>query len=229
MLTNAYCLVTNEASENFYSVFEGELAGDIPMVKTSIANNSILIGLHCAGNKNGILVPQDTNDQEFQHLRNNLPDKVVVQRIDEGPFYLRRYISCNDHIALTQRDLNCEAEELIGDVLGVDVFKQTVDGEVFVGDYCSFTNNGGLVPPHTSFKELEELSVLLQVPLVTGTVNGGRRTISGGMIVNDWTAFCGSATTDTELSVIESVFKLNKAQPSMIVGEMRKLRIDSYV
>ncbi|KAK8968934.1 Eukaryotic translation initiation factor 6-2 [Platanthera guangdongensis] len=85
------------------------------------------------------------------------------------------------------------------------------------------------VPPHTSFKELEELSALLQVPLVTGTVNGGRKTISGGMIVNDWTAFCGSATTDAELSVIESVFKLNKAQPSMIVDEMRKLRIDSYV
>ncbi|KAK8950439.1 Eukaryotic translation initiation factor 6-2 [Platanthera guangdongensis] len=69
--------------------------------------------------------------------------------------------------------------------------------------------------------------MLLQVPLVAGTVNNGSYCISSGMIVNDWTAFCGSDTTDAELSVIESVFKPNKAQPSMIVDKMRNLLIDS--
>ncbi|TQD85320.1 hypothetical protein C1H46_029119 [Malus baccata] len=116
---------------------------------------------------------------------------------------------------------------MIGDVLGVEVFRQTIAGNMLVGSYCSFTNKDGLVHPHTSIEDLDELSMLLQVPL--GTVNRGSEVIATGMIVNDWISFCGLDTTAIELSVIESVFKLRETQPSAIVDEMRKSLIDSYV
>ncbi|KAG5100467.1 hypothetical protein JHK82_045519 [Glycine max] len=227
-LTNAYCLVAIGGSESFYSVFEAELAGVIPVVKTSIGGTRI-IGRLCAGNKNGLLLPHTTTDQELQHLRNSLPDQVVVQRIDERLSALGNCIACNDHVALTHTDLDRETEEMIADVLGVEVFRQTIAGNILVGSYCAFSNRGGLVHPHTSIEDLDELSTLLQVPLVAGTVNRGSEVIAAGMTVNDWTAFCGSDTTATELSVIESVFKLREAQPSAIVDEMRKSLIDTYV
>ncbi|GFS35864.1 translation initiation factor IF6 [Actinidia rufa] len=313
-LTNAYCLVAIGGSESFYSTFEGELADVIPVVKTSIGGTRI-IGRLCAGNKNGLLLPPTTTDQELQHLRNSLPDQVVVQRIDERLSALGNCVACNDYVALTHTDLDRESrkvvanlpenresallspnlvgnppqsrrkrapnsqsptgamalrfdtdegrfdfeklplcsvtldrprrqcsdrprvgahvpqetEEMIADVLGVEVFRQTIAGNILVGSYCAFSNKGGLVHPHTSIEDLDELSTLLQVPLVAGTVNRGSEVIAAGLTVNDWTAFCGSDTTATELSVIESVFKLREAQPSAIVDEMRKSLIDSYV
>ena len=60
-------------------------------------------------------------------------------------------------------------------------------------------------------------------------MNRGSDVIGGGIVANDWIAFCGLDTTSTEISVIESVFKLGGAQPSAIATEMRDSLIDRYV
>lgn len=225
-LTNSYCLVAIGGSENFYSVFEGELSETIPVVHTSLAGCRI-IGRMCVANRHGLLVPNTTTDQELQHIRNSLPDSVIIRRVEERLSALGNVVACNDYVALVHPDLDKETEEILADILKVEVFRQTVADNVLVGSYCALSNQGGLLHPKTSVEDQDELSSLLQVPLVAGTVNRGSDVIGGGMVVNDWMAFCGLDTTSTELSVIESVFKLGDAQPSAIATEMRDSLIDS--
>jgi len=207
-LTNSYALVAIGGTENFYSVFESELSETIPVVHTSIGGCRI-VGRLTVGNRHGLLVPNSTTDQELQHIRNSLPDGIKLQRIEEKLSALGNVIACNDYVALTHPDLDRETEEILQDVLGVEVFRQSVAGNALVGSYCVFTNQGGIVHPKTPTGEQDELSSLLQVPLVAGSVNRGSEVIGAGMVVNDWSLFCGVDTTATELSVLEAVFRLN--------------------
>ena len=145
------------------------------------------------------------------HLRNSLPSSLVIQRVEERLSALGNVVACNDHVALVHTDIDRETEDIIADVLGVEVFRQTVAGNALVGSYCKFTNVGGLVHPRTSVEDIEELSSLLQVPLVAGTINRGSDVLGGGVVVNDWCGFVGMDTTSTEISVVESIFKLGGA------------------
>jgi len=117
-------------------------------------------------------------------------------------------------------------EEIIADVLGVEVFRSTICGNPLVGTYCVFTNKGGIVHPKTPAKEQEKLSSLLQVPLVAGTINRGSPVIKGGLVVNDWAAFCGMNTTSTEISVIESIYALKDKKQENIVSDLKNSILD---
>lgn len=136
-------------------------------------------------------------------------------------------------------------------MLGVEVFRQTVARNVLVGSYSVFSNQGGMVHPQTTVEDLDELSSLLQVPLVAGTVNRGSDVIGAGLVANDWAAFAGVLTfpssfwlhpppehvctypppgldtTATELTLIDSVFKLRNQTPATVTTDMRASLIDA--
>jgi len=225
-LTNAYCLVAPGGSQNFYSVFESELADHIPVIQASIGGCRI-VGRLTAGNKNGLLVPSTTTDHELLQIRNSLKKEIIVRRIEDKLSALGNCIACNDHVALVHPDIDQETEEIIADVLGVEVFRQSIAKNVLVGSYCCLTNQGALVHPKTTVEEQKELSALLQVPVTAGTVNRGSEVIGGGLVCNDWTAFCGLDTTSTEIAVIESIFNLQDLDRATIVKEMRSSLIDT--
>ncbi|KAL8901843.1 MAG: hypothetical protein Q9192_000349 [Flavoplaca navasiana] len=227
-LTNAYAIVAIGASENFYSVFEAELQDVVPICRATIAGTRI-VGRLTAGNRKGLLVPTSTTDQELQHLRNSIPDEVKVQRIEERLSALGNVIACNDHVALVHPDIERETEEIIADTLGVEVFRQTIADNVLVGSYMALSNQGGIVHPKTSIQDQDELSSLLQVPLVAGSVNRGSSVVGAGMVVNDWMAVTGLDTTATELQVMEGVFKLSEGMgPSSINTTHKDTMVESF-
>lgn len=225
-LTNAYCLVAVGGSENFYSVFEAELADHIPVVHAAIGGTRC-IGRMCVGNKKGLLLPNTATDQEMLHIKNSLPDDIVVQRCEERLSALGNCIATNDYVSLVHTDLDRESEEIVADVLGTEVIRHSIAGEVLVGSFCSFTNRGGLVHPMTSIQDQDELSSILQVPLVAGTINRGSEVVGAGLVANDWAAFCGLDSTSTELQVVESIFKLRDTKPTQLSSKLRGSLIDN--
>ena len=168
-------------------MFEAELNDVIPIVRATI-NGTRIIGRLVAGNRHGLLVPTNTTDSELSHLRASLPDQVKIQRIEERLSALGNVICANDHVALVHPDLGRETEEIIADVLGVEVFRNTIAGNVLTGSYMALSNKGGLVHPKTTAADLDELSSLLQVPLVAGSINRGSNVVGAGVVVNDWCA-----------------------------------------
>ncbi len=184
---------------------------------------------YVSSNRKGLLVPTSTSDQELQHLRNSIPDEVKIQRIEERLSALGNVICANDHVALVHPDIERETEEIIADVLGVEVFRQTIADNVLVGSYMALSNQGGIVHPKTSIQDQDELSSLLQVPLVAGSVNRGSSVVGAGMVVNDWMAVTGLDTTATELSVVESVFRLGEGMgPSSINTKNKDAMVESF-
>ena len=228
VLTNTYCLAAPGASQNFYSVFEQELANHIPVIYCTIGGARV-IGRLVVGNKNGLVVPSIITDQELQHLRNSLPDSVKVQRVEERLSAIGNCVVANDHVALLHTDLSRDTEEVIRDTLGVQTFRTSIAQNALVGSYAVATNHGLMVHPKATAEDMDELSTLMQVPCIPGTVNRGNAAVGAGIVVNDWCAFCGLTTTATEITIIERIFKLRQdgaADDEKNLRDMRNTLVD---
>ena len=137
VLTNTYCLVTDQASELFTCALEENLP--VPLITTA-AGQTKITGRICIGNSFGLLVPSFVSDTEIEHLRDSLPSGVSVARVDDSLSALGNCIACNDHVALIHPQMSEETENTIRRVLKVKTHRATIGGNALVGSYCRLTN-----------------------------------------------------------------------------------------
>ena len=208
-LTNTYCLVAAGFSDSQYERINSELAGQIPVIPITIDGMSVF-GRMCAGNSKGLIVPESTTDEEMAVLESKLPRGVRVAKVDERFSALGNVIVANDSVALIHPGLDEKTESVIAETLGVKVLRTTIGGSELVGSQCSLTNKGALVAPTCDLNELEQLTRVLQIPVISGTINRGSDTIGTGVVANDSTAFVGTGSTAIEMQIAESIFKLTQ-------------------
>lgn len=205
-LTNSFCLIPQNVPENLYKVLKYELSNKIPIILSSIIGSKC-VGRLVIGNKRGIILPQQTTAEEYINLKNFLPENIIIKRCEEKFSALSNSVCTNDYISIVNPEINSQTIELISDTLGVEVFRTFIGKENLVGSYCVLNNNGGILCPYVTFEEQDELSSLLEIPLLVGTVNRGSKLISSGISTNDFNTFCGLSTSQSEIFIIKTALK----------------------
>ena len=166
-----------------------------------------MVGVMTAGNSTGLLVPSTINDEEYRTLKANLPLGVKMAKIHDNLTALGNCIACNDSIAIINPEFTEESERIIAETLNVEVHRRTIAGSGLVGTFCCLTNNAGIVHPTCSIAEVNELSRLSGIPILSATINRGKSSIGSGLVANDSFAYAGQESTAHELNLIDAVFK----------------------
>lgn len=208
-LTNKYIVVGRSECQNVINFLRETF--DCPIVETTI-NSIRMVGAQCVGNSFGLILPDTCTDQELQHIRNSLPEQIRVVRIVEKLNCLGNLICCNDHACIVHPYIDEENIRIIQDVLQVPVYKMTIGDEPLVGTFSSINNQGMLTGPNVTEAELKELSELMKVQAIAGTVNGGSAAVGSGIIANDWVCIVGNRCTNVEVKVAETIFNLSESK-----------------
>ena len=96
---------------SFASRYLDTILGGINTCVLILSSLTMAVGVRAAQtNKKGLLVPNNTTDNELRHIRNSLPESVKVVRVEEKLSALGNCISCNDYVALIHPELDKETE-----------------------------------------------------------------------------------------------------------------------
>ncbi len=170
------------------------------IVETKIAGSE-LIGVMITGNNNGLILPRNTLDEEYEFLRKKL-----------SSYSLNLYISRSKHTAMGNIVLSNTRYAIVGsvlekqeipkikDVLGLeDVIVRDIMYLNIPGSLGVVTDKGGVIHPDVSDDELLFLEEYFKVDFERATVNAGIPFIKSGLIANNYGVVVGEKTTGPEI------------------------------
>lgn len=177
-----------------------------PFIPLTI-NNSTLLGVYTASNKNGIILPNIIKQEEFETIQSNVDASYQIATIKSIDNAFGNLILCNDKGAIIST-LLADFKVEIEDILGVEtVIYEFVNSEL-PGSVSIANNKGCLVHPLASDEEIEFISSVLKVETDVSTINRGIPYLSSGATVNDGGGIFGADSTGPEMMRLTNVLQL---------------------
>ncbi|MEM2917910.1 MAG: translation initiation factor IF-6 [Candidatus Altiarchaeota archaeon] len=192
LATDSYALL----SVNFPKIF----VLDVPEIRTKIYGSG-LIGLFCAGNSNGLLLPYFVSRENLSFFKKSLKD-VNIALLNSEYTAIGNLIACNDKAAIVSDKLDKKDIDLISNVLNVEVFQRKISEHSEVGSCCVATNKG-FIAHWNAENEIKELEEIFKVPGSVSTVNFGFPFPRAGIIANSNGYIVGKTTSGIELGRID--------------------------
>jgi len=173
-----------------------------PVITASISNSS-LIGVFCAMNSNGAVLPSTAYESEIKWLKENALNAAVV---DDKRSALGNNLLVNDNACLANPSLSKTSLKAVEDCLGVEVVTGTVGGSRIVGSAAVVTNRGLLTRTNVSEEEFSFLEELFKVKGALGTANMGVSFVGLCVIANSHGFVVGEMTTGFEVQRMDEAF-----------------------
>lgn len=200
------CVLGNNISGKRIGKIQKVLGGKT--FQTSLANSE-LIGIFCALNSNGIVLPKIATQREvegFREVADGLDMSVSV--IGSKFTALGNLILCNDKGAVVSSLIDAKDKKKIEECLGVDSDYGTVAGLDSVGSCGIATNKGCVLHRDASEEELDRVQETLHVDSDIGTANFGSPFVGSCGIANSNGVVTGETTTGPEITRIMEALSL---------------------
>ena len=175
----------------------------VELIETKIAG-SIAIGALIAGNDNALILPRTINDEELEYIVEKTREhgiEIVVLRSKYTA--IGNILLANNKAAIVGEVLERNEVKKIEDALGVEVTQRNIMGLPIPGSLAVFTDNGGVIHPDISDKEIVEIEKIMGVEIERATVNAGVPFIKSGLVANNNGVLVGELTTGPEIMRIQ--------------------------
>jgi len=181
---------------------------EVKVLKISIANTNF-VGIFCAMNSNGIILPCITLKREIEKVKKICKEFSMNLCILKTKYTaLGNLIVCNDRGAIISKVFTKNQKKEIEECLDVEVVYGELARLNIIGSCSEATNRGCLLHRDASEDEIERFEDVLKVKCDVGTVNFGSPFVSSGIIANSNGAIVGNKTTGPEIARIMEVFEL---------------------
>ena len=190
---NRYTFIPAEAPEKIDDIVRATLGTEV--VRLTIGRTPLL-GVFIAGNDHGVVVPDIITEDELKVIKQlDLCVGVIKSRHDA----LGNLILTNNKVTLVSPLIEKENIKIIQDVLGTEIFIDTICNSPLVGALAVANSRGVLVSADAGEEDVKKLKNMFKVHVDVGTVNRGKTAVRGGLVANDRGALVGDDTTGLEI------------------------------
>lgn len=183
----------------------------IVRVDTFIASitNSEIVGIFCAMNSNGIVLPKIARQDEIKNFKKIMSNHGISVGVVKSKFTaLGNLILCNDNGAMLSKLLSPKDKKTIEDFLDVETDYSTVAGLDSIGSCGIATNSGCVLHRDSTEEELNKFQDMLHVDTDIGTANFGSPFVGSCAVANTKGVIVGEKTTGPEVARIMETLQL---------------------